>query len=232
MTIQELENIPMSPALAYVLGLIFPFYMDKDEVTDVYHQKKYAAGCVNHNANMVSDADLAIHFKAVSTLCKSLNIQVKTNSKDKYDKTDFSCSSKKGFSCLIDTTGMDKTHCEEIFRKRIQEIQKCEKEIKKYFVRACFDGRGSWDTTTHFFSVDIDRKASDSKNRTDQFLLETICDAVIGNGAIQINQREWEHKKNDQLRLRPKFLNKFLNSVDLFSVARKKILLNGLKEIV
>ena len=232
MTIYQLASSPITEPVAYVLGLVFPLFIDKKEVFDKFNGKKYAAGCVNYNSNMVTDSALAEHFRIVNNLCKKIDCQIKTNGKDKYRVNDFSCSPKKGFSCLIDTTGVSKEQCEIIFRNLVKDIKVSDNfKLKSTFIRACFDGRGSWDTTLHCFSVDIDRKVPDKTKRCDQFLIKSICDSVLCGDAVQINQRDWVHKKNDQLRIRKNYLRKFLTSVDLYSIARKQILMNGLNDI-
>ena len=54
---------------------------------------------------------------------------------------------------------------------------------------------------------------------------------MIGEKSIQLNQREWNHKKHDQMRIRKDFIRTFLNNVGLYSIARKNMLINGLANI-
>ena len=232
MTINELAQTNMSEGLAYLIGLTFPLLTDKEEIVDKFHNRKYVGGCVNHNE--VSDEDKAIHFQCVLRLfasCDILNVTIKNNKKNPADKKDFSCTPKMGFTCLIETTGVGIHTTEEILRNRVLEIETANIDIRKAFVRGCFDGRGSWDSTLHMFSVDIDRKADEKEDRVDQFLLRRICESVIGKDSIQLNQREKDHKKNDQMRIRKNFLNSFLTHVGLYSMARTHILEQHLMEL-
>lgn len=228
MTIIELADVELSEGVAYLVGLLFPLLIDKQEIIDTFHKRKYIAGCVNHND--VSNEDLAYHFKEVFNLFKRCNlnkVDIKNNAKDPAKKFDFSCSPKKGFTCLIETTGVSIEITERILREKVDAIKNSTAENRRMFTRACFDGRGSWDSTLHMFSVDIDRK----ERRRDQFLLQQISESVIGEKSIQLNQREWNHKKHDQMRIRKDFIRTFLNNVGLYSIARKNILLNGLANI-
>lgn len=230
MTIENFKNEPINKAIAYILGLIFPFYIDRKEAIDKNKQKKYAVGSINHNK--VSDEDLAEHFKSVCSLMRECHLEksiiIKTNKK--INSQDYSCSSKKGFSCLIETTNISKDIVEQILRDKVKQLRTESEEYRSYFVKGCFDGRSSWDTTLHCVSVDIDRKKEKASERKDQFLIKDICESVLGIGSIQINQRDASHPKNDQLRIRSKFVREFLSKVGLFSCARTQIILNGLNE--
>lgn len=68
MTIIELADVELSEGVAYLVGLLFPLLIDKQEIIDTFHKRKYIAGCVNHND--VSNEDLAYHFKEVFNLFK------------------------------------------------------------------------------------------------------------------------------------------------------------------
>lgn len=223
MTIQELETEPLTPALAYIIGMVFPLYKEKTD----HSGKKYITGCVNHND--VTDAELAIHFKAVLELVGkyNLNIAIKNNK-----MSDFSISSKKGFSVLIENTNTSLAESIRILTKRVTDIRDCsDNNIKLEFMKACFDGRGSWDTTLHTFSVDCDRY-NDNPNKVAyerQDLIKSIFDDY--RISVQINRRAPDHKKNDQLRIRLVSIQNFLDVVGLYSAARLNILRKGLKEL-
>ena len=226
MTINELAQTKMSEGLAYLIGLLYPLLTDKKEIVDKFHNRKYIGGNVNHNE--VSVEDIAAHFNSVLKLfanCNLTNIIIKNNKKDPAQKKDFSCSSKMGFTCLVETTGVGINNTESILKKKVQEIEVADIDTRKAFVRGFFDGRGSWDNTLHMFSVDVDRNPSRTR------WLQKICESVIGDGSVQLNLRESNHPKNDQMRIRKNYLRRFLTSVGLFSVARKDILENHVMKL-
>lgn len=215
MTIKELQKTKITPGLSYVLGLIYPLYKtgknNKGEA--------FIKGCINYNS--VSEEDLAEHFRFVINFFNenSLeNIDVKSNKQD-----GFSISSKKGFSILIWIENLKESECIKILTEKIQELKSSnDKESKRAFARGCFDGRSSFDTTMHFLSVDTDRVYER------QDLIKSIFDDL--DIELNLNRRKINYQKNDQIRLKPKSISKYLKEVDLYSKTRKQALEKFIEE--
>lgn len=205
MTISELEQITINPGIAFILGLIYPLY----KTGQSNDMETFIKGCINYNA--ITEEELANHFKLVMNFLEQSNIRnidLKANK-----QPDFSISSKKGFSVLIWTEDKSDDLCIEILTKKILQIKNSDNlEIKKAFARGCFDGRSSFDTTMHFLALDTDR----IYKRQD--LIKSIFEQLDID--LNLNRREINHAKNDQLRIKPKDLEKFLNDIGLFSKQR------------
>ena len=205
MTISELEKITINPGIAFVLGLIYPLY----KTGKTKESKEFIKGCVNYNE--ISDEELANHFKLVMNFLEQsniMNIDLKSNK-----QADFSISTKKGFSVIIWKENKSDEICMEILTNKILAIKNSDNiEVKKAFASGCFDGRSSFDTTMHFLALDADRVYSR------QDLIKSIFEQLEID--LNLNRREITHPKNDQLRIKPKYLSKFLNEVGLFSKQR------------
>lgn len=209
MNISELENAQMNKALAYTLGLIFPLYKEKN-----LNAREYILGCVNHNAGKVTQDELNKHFRDVYKLFKecmgSDAPEIKTNKTAEY-----TISPKEGFTVLVEKTGVSEEECIKILTKKVREIKVASEEIKKEFVKGCFDGRASWDTTAHYLSIDVDRVYG----RQD-LVIEIIESLGI---AINNNRRNIHHLKNDQIRIKPDSLSYFMSNIGLYSACRTNI---------
>lgn len=205
MTISELEQITINPGIAFILGLIYPLY----KTGQSNDMETFIKGCINYNT--ITEEELANHFKLVMNFLEQSNIRnidLKANK-----QPDFSISKKKGFSVIIWKENKSDKICMDILTKKVLEIKKSDNiEVKKAFARGCFDGRSSFDTTMHFLALDTDRIYSR------QDLIKSIFEQLKID--LNLNRREINHPKNDQLRIKPKYLSKFLNEVGLFSKQR------------
>lgn len=213
MTITELEQSSLNPGLAYVIGLIFPFYKTgKDNKGN-----EFVKGCVNYNS--VTEEALAAHFRSVLALLNENNLsslQLLSNKQE-----EFSVSPKKGFSVLIYKENQKDDKCLDILLKKVNEIKKSENpQIQKEFMKGCFDGRGSFDTTMHFLSIDTDRDY-ERQNLIKEIFAQSNID-------LNLNQRSMDYDKHDQIRIRPKDLQYFLNKIGLFNVMKKRQIENFL----
>lgn len=213
MNIKELEQTEMNNALAYILGLIFPLYK---ELT-VDNENSFILGCVNHNVGKVTQEEILKHYIAV---CRLFNMyygdngpQIKANKTDEYR-----ISPKLGFSVLVEKNGFSKNECIDILTKKVEEICNSSEEIKKEFIKGCFDGRSSYDTTNKCLSIDVD---CDYKR---QDLVINIIMSVNLN--VNRNRRKANYGKNDQIRIEKESLNEFMSIVGLYSVCRGKIIKN------
>lgn len=188
MTIDELQQLPINKSIAYIVGLSLPLYKTI-EICGV----DYLYGSVNHNANMITQEDLAYHYNKVLELLNSElgvgKVLILANQND-----DKNINSKKGFSILIEKNGHTDDGCIKILLQKTDEISRATDEFRKEFARACFDGRSSWDTTAHYISLDVDRDYA----RQDKIV------GIINSLDIEINinRRELNHPKNDQVRIK------------------------------
>ncbi len=217
MNIKELENAKMNKALAYALGLIFPLYKEKK-----LNAREYILGCVNHNPGKVTQDELNKHFRDVYKMFKecmgSSAPEIKTNK-----TVDYTISPKEGFTVLIEKTYIPEDECIRILTKKVQEVKASSEDIRKEFVKGCFDGRSSWDTTAHYLSIDVDRVY----DRQD-LVIEIIESLGI---AINNNRRDKNHKKNDQIRIKPDSLNHFMSNIGLYSACRTNIVKKAIQSM-
>lgn len=215
MTITELKTAELNQGLAYTLGLIYPLYKTGQDKNG----KSFIKGCVNYNT--VTEEDLAEHFKFVINFLSENNldnIDVKANK-----QADYSISPKKGFSILIWNENKTESECLKVLTQRVKDIKESNNdEIKKAFMRGCFDGRSSFDTTMHFLALDTDRVYER------QDLIKSIFDDLDID--LNLNRRAPDHPKNDQIRLKPQSLSKYMIEVDLYSKVRKQAVINYIKE--
>lgn len=209
MNIRELQNTQINKALAYTLGLIYPLYKEKK-----LDNKDYILGCVNHNAGKVTQDELNKHFRDVYKIfnvCMGNSApEIRTNKAAEY-----TISRKEGFTVLVERTGVSKEQCIEILTQKVQEIKDSSIEIKKEFIKGCFDGRSSWDTTAHYLSIDVDRVYE----RQD-LVIEIIESLGI---LVNNNRRAINHKKNDQIRIKPDSINDFMENIGMYSACRTSI---------
>lgn len=214
MHISDLKSIKMNEALAYTLGLIFPLYKQI-----ILKDKEYIVGSINHNYGKISQDELNEHFKKVNSLLSNYmgtsGPEIKTNKTPQYK-----ISSKLGFSILVENTGTEEIICKNILKSKVQEIVNSSDSIKKEFIKGCFDGRSSWDTTAHYLSIDVDR------DYDKQDLIENIIKSVEID--INVNRRDINHKKNDQIRIKQNSLKVFYNKIGLYSTYRMNLIKNAM----
>lgn len=209
MNIYELKDSQMNRALAYALGLIYPLYKEKK-----LNAREYILGCVNHNSGKVTQDELNEHYREVYQLFKQC---MRENAPElKTNKTvDYTISPKEGFTVLIEKTNVAEDVCIDILTQKVKEIKMSSPDIKQEFVKGCFDGRASWDTTAHYLSIDVDR----NYDRQD-LVIEIIESLGID---LNVNRRDKNHKKNDQIRIKPDSLSRFMSYIGLYSACRKNI---------
>lgn len=214
MTILELEETTINPGIAFILGLIYPLYKTGRNK----ESSEFIKGGINYNS--ISEEELANHFKLVMNFLeenKIDNIDIKANK-----QSDFSISTKKGFSVLIWKESLSDEACIKILTKKIFEIKESDNiEVKKAFAKGCFDGRSSFDTTYHCLSIDTDQ------NYYRQDLIKSIFDDL--EISLNLNRRAINYGKNDQLRIMPKFLEKYIKDINLFSNFRKNKVIDFFK---
>ena len=123
---------------------------------------------------------------------------------------------KKGFSLLVEKNDNDFIG---ILDRIVEIISNSESiDVKKYFIRGCFDGRSSYDTTSGYLSIDVDRdynKQDKIKNIINNFDID-----------VNLNQRDLLHPKNDQIRIQRRNLDDFMNKIGFFSGRRIAIIMN------
>lgn len=217
MNIEELKNYSVNPAISYCLGLIYPLYKPQK-----FNGKNYVIGSINHNPGKVTQTELAEHYRSVIELFDNFlvpnTILIKTNKSDEYK-----ISPKEGFSILIESGNLSENEVLEILTNKIKEIKESDETTRKEFVRGCFDGRSSWDNTAHFLSIDVDR----AYDRQD-----LVIEIIKGFGIeLNINRRDCNHKKNDQLRIKFDSLSLFMDKIGLYSSCRKNIIQNALLKL-
>ena len=217
MNIYELRDSQMNRAMAYALGLIYPLYKEKK-----LNAKEYVLGCVNHNPGKVTQDELNTHYRDVYKLFKDC---MGKNAPDlKTNKTvDYTISPKAGFTVLIEKTNVSTDDTISILTDKVKEIKTDSSEIKIEFVKGCFDGRSSWDTTAHYLSIDVDR------NYERQDLVIEIIESLGID--LNVNRRDLNHKKNDQIRIKPDSLNRFMSYIGLYSACRKNIVDNAMRSL-
>ena len=209
MKISDYFKMGINPATSYILGLSYPMLKIK-QIRDDY----YILGSVNHNPNMITDQEIAIHFMDVTNLLNQyisdpLDMILVYNNSPIYGKL----QSKQGFSVIMQ---IDVDDYKEKMEAMTVELQNASEECRIQFTRGCFDGRSSFDTTRHFLAIDVDR----DHHRQD------IIAAVIESLGIElnINRREPGYDKNDQIRILPKKLTRYMQKVGFYSVRRHKII--------
>lgn len=214
MNIEELKNKEITPLISYIIGMCYPLYREI-QIRD----QKYIVGGVNHNPNRINETLLASHFKEILTLISDESEKILLMSNQ---NSECNISSKKGFSILIDVTGYTRNDVEkELFNKTTEISKMFDLSILKWFVLGCFDGRSSWDTTLKCLSVDVDR---DYKKQ--DFIKKIINKFSI---EVNLNRRDFEHKKNDQIRIKKESIHLFMSNIGFLSLARKDIVEYAMK---
>lgn len=213
MKISEFFKLGINPATSYILGLSFPLLKVK-EMGNGY----YILGSVNHNANMITDQEITMHFMEVSKLLSdhlsaNLDMVLVYNNSPIYGKV----QPKLGFSVVMQ---LDDENYLERMRMMVMELKDAPENCRVQFVRGCFDGRSSFDTSRHYLSLDVDR------DHRRQNLIASIIGSLGIN--VDLNQRDDDHPKNDQIRIVPQKLRLYMTKVGFYSVRREKIISNYL----
>ncbi len=212
MKISHFFNLGINPATAYILGLCFP----KTKIISIEgNTNKFILGSVNHNVNQITDGELNAHFISVSNLFNAY-IQpedkglIQYNNSPKYGRI----QPKKGFSIVME---IDKPDYAERLFNMVKQVVSEPDEIKSFFVRGCFDGRSSFDTSRYYLSVDVDR------DYIRQDLIDSIIHSLDRNIHTNINRREKDHPKNDQIRIKKESLKLYCDKVGFYSICRRNI---------
>lgn len=217
MTITEFETYKMNNVIAYICGMAFPLFREKD-----FGNKKYMLASVNHQPHYVNQEEIAGHFQAINRFLRENNlndkIDVRTNKSPLGN-----ISAKEGFSILIETTGFTDKQVFGVLENRVREISRSTPEIKKYFIRGCFDGRGSVDTNSKLLALDI--------NLSEENL--HVLESIVASYGLELsnNSRHDGESRNFQFRIKKNSLHEFNDKIGLFSVKRSSDLQNLLKEI-
>ena len=163
--------------------------------------------------------EIAAHYKDVFKLFN--DCMGKSAPKLQSNKTaNYTISPKLGFTVLIEKTNVTTDEALNILTAKVKEIKNASAEIKIEFVKGCFDGRSSWDTTAHYLSIDVDR------NYTRQDLVIDIVESL--GIVLNINRRAQNHQKNDQIRIKPDSLDRFMRDIGLYSACRRNLVTNAM----
>lgn len=214
MKASEFIDSGINPATAYIIGLALPLYKEKR-----LRGEDYIIGAVNHNANMITEEEIALHFMSVNNLIdeylQSADDCLVYNQSPIYG----TIQPKKGFSVILEKDI-------DIYSKLIESVTHIldkSEEIRVAFVKGCFDGRSSFDTSRHYLSIDVDRRHN---------LQEIIRDVINSLGiSVNLNQREYNHPKNDQIRIEPQSLRKYIVKVGFYSERRRTIIQDYLNSL-
>lgn len=214
MKASEFINSGITPATAYIIGLALPLYKEK-----LLRDRTYIIGAVNHNANMITEEEIALHFMSVNSLFE----EYLPNADDSliYNQSPIygTIQPKKGFSVIIEKDVDIYSNLVECSKQILYKPE----DIRVAFVKGCFDGRSSFDTSRHYLSIDVDR---------DHDMQEIIKGIINSLGIfVNLNQREYDHPKNDQVRIEPHSLGKFMMKVGFYSERRRKIIQNYLNSL-
>lgn len=215
MKISDYFKMGINPATSYILGLSYPLLKIKQIRGDFF-----ILGSVNHNSNMITDQEIAVHFMEVSKLLSEymndpLDLILVYNNSPIYGKL----QSKQGFSIVMQ---LDIDDYEGQMKEMVIKLRNASEECRIQFTRGCFDGRSSFDTTRHFLAIDVDR----DHNRQD--IIAAVIE-TLGIG-LDINRREKNHEKNDQIRIIPNRLALYMRKVGFYSVRRHNIITSYLQK--
>ena len=211
MKISEFINLGINPATAYILGLCFPLLKEKQLSG---HPNYYILGAVNHNTGKITDEELNAHFFKVSELIGEYipqgfgDILVYNNSPI-YGRI----QPKEGFSVIMEKD-MDEYY-QELYNM-VEMLKNNTENNKILFARGCFDGRSSFDTSRHYLSIDVDRD-----HQRQELIKEILQSLAI---KINLNQREQNYDKNDQIRVEAKSIPYFYKKVGFYSLCRSNII--------
>ncbi len=218
----DIQNVGWNSGKAYILGLVYPklSIAKIEDDLDGY----YLVGLVSHNANQIDETELTSHFLNVtkligeSELNKSILLR---NIKDfklmnRRSKV-FRRSGKSGFGVLlkIKTINSDLDDFLNDINDTLNEIIKTiPSDYIDWFIAGTIDGRSSYDTTTNYIALDIDR------DYEKQDILERILER--SKYKYNLNKRDLYHEKEDQLRYDGSERERIINKIPLLSECRKK----------
>lgn len=233
MTIKQLCSKTLTPAIAYAVGMVLPLYKEK-----TLNETTYIIGSVNHNHNpenvaleipntsltYISEAEIAEHFNKIYNFFANNQLDVRILANSNYLGT---ISAKKGFSILFEKEENTTQECKNMLNNILDKIKEEDSlEIKRCFIKGCFDGRSSIDWNNkkkiiRYFSLDVDRIYS---------IQDKISEIAQSIGiSVNLNRREEEHSKNDQIRIKPETFSKFKENIGFFSPLRDRQLTYSIK---
>lgn len=238
MTIRQLDELAISPAVAYIVGMTLPLYKEK-ELGGI----RYIVGSVNHNYNpkdlvlntpndsliYISEVEILNHFTRVRHFIRTEALDVRLLA----NRNEFgSISAKNGFSILIEMGENSSEQCKKILRNKLSVISNSSEDIKCSFIKGCFDGRSSIDWNrerltngefvARYIAIDVER---------DDSLQNAISKVAQSVGiSLNLNQREKDHSKNDQIRIRPNDFCTFHKKCTFFSSFRTRQILAAITQ--
>ena len=225
MTIDGFVELDMVPVKAYLLGMIYPFYTEKT----AKNGKTYVLAQVKYKADKISEDDIFEHHKRVKAFLRESkladDIQVVSNQTEEFGNLS---GAMRGFSLLIEKSGTEEseTTFNKIF-KEVNKLKKGEPQIKKFFLKGIFDGRGSMDTNSHLIVVDYKFQFDNS-----DVAFNLFSELVTSLGFELVpNIRHEGEKRNPQFRIKKTSLEKFKTEIGFFSVRRERYLDEMLKEL-
>lgn len=214
MKASEFIKSGITPATAYILGLALPLYKEK-----LLRDRYYIIGAVNHNANMITEEEIALHFMSVNNLIEEFlpnaDDCLAYNQSLIYGKI----QPKKGFSVILEKDVNIYSSMVEYARQILNKPE----NIRVAFVKGCFDGRSSFDTSRHYLSLDVDRE------HDIQRIMKDIINSL--GVSVNLNQRAYNHPKNDQVRIVPQSLRKYMTKIGFYSERRRATIQNFLNTL-
>lgn len=202
----------LTESVAYTVGLMYPLLKVKN-----LFNSRYVVGCINHNSDMITPDEIVQHYNKIAALMSAYDITEKIELKANKVREKYSISPKEGFSVILELDKETYQDVLDVFKSIVMDIKNTnDAKIKKQFVRGCFDGRSSYDKTAGYLSLDVDRDHDKQK-----FIKEIIESLGIKN--VNLNQRDINHNKNDQIRIKSSSLGTFMDVVGLYSVRRTTI---------
>lgn len=221
MTLEEFVNLEMSPAKAFLLGMIFPLYTEKTAANG----NRYVLAQVRHNAAHISEEDILEHHKRIKQFLGSYKlsekIKITANQTEEFGNLS---GALRGFTLLIekDSSENENASFQKIY-KLVSKLKFESIENKRFFIKGIFDGRCSMDTNSHLIVVDY-------KLSEDTF--QTFSDIVESVGfELTPNKRHDGEARNAQFRIKTSSLKKFNDEIGFFSVRRQNYLNDMLKKL-
>lgn len=222
MTLTEFIDLKMSPCKAFVLGMIFPLYTEKV----AKNGKKYVLAQVRHSAKHITENDILEHHRRIKLFLRTYNlvdqIQVVSNQTEEFGNLS---GAFRGFTLLIEKENLSQDGFNEILLL-VDSLKNADIEIKKYFLKGVFDGRGSFDTNSKLLVVDYE---------LDDYAFDIFSSIIVSLGfEIIPNKRNIDSKRHTQFRIKKSSLKKYKTEIGFFSVRRNFYLeeiLHSLQEV-
>ena len=215
MTIQELEKAELTEGIAYIIGLMFP----KQHEFNNLESRVYIRAPIGHNASHITQDEITGHYSAVVDFLKDQNlinsVIIRPNK--------LGCVTvhrNEGFSILIEVTGNTPKQVSQILSKKVQEISNSSKNIVKYFIRGCFDGRSSIDKHSYYIALDVDS----------DYGRINLMSSILENYGLKVanNMRHDGEARAVQFRVSKQSIREYYDTVGFFSIRRN----NDLKSIL